>query len=127
MTISGQLVVCNRLTQHLEVKLASSERSGGGGGREAAPTALPALQTAPSYVLEHHASRAIKVRVCVCVCVCAKKSACVLTTLKCACACACKRVKSWVDVVSVGVSLVLVCASRKPGASQRRFPGLRRW
>ncbi len=87
MTISGQLVVCNRLTQHLEVKLASSERSGGGGGREAAPTALPALQTAPSYVLEHHASRAIKVRVCVCVCVCQKISLCFDDVEMCVCVC----------------------------------------
>ena len=50
-------MVSNRLSQHLEVKLAS-EKSG---GKDLAPTALPAFEAMPSYVMEHNASRALKV------------------------------------------------------------------
>ena len=57
ITISGQLVISNRLSQHLEVKLAS-EKSG---GKDHAPAAVPAFEAMPSYVMEHNISRAIKV------------------------------------------------------------------
>ena len=57
ITISGQLVISNRLSQHLEVKVVS-EKSG---GKDHAPAALPAFEAVPSYVMEHNTSRAIKV------------------------------------------------------------------
>ncbi len=61
-------MVSSRLSQHLEVKLVSDGKtpgsaapSGGGAGKDSAPSVLPANETLASYVMQHDTSRALKV------------------------------------------------------------------
>ncbi len=58
-------MVSSRLSQHLEVKLVSDGKtpapSGGGAGKDSAPSVLPANETLASYVMQHDTSRSLKV------------------------------------------------------------------